>query len=97
MSYRNPAGRGRTDANQTEIVAALERVGASVVDLHGVGKGCTDLLIGFRGENYLLEVKLPSVKKLRPKQERFRNEWNGRTPVVVRSVADALGALGVQV
>ena len=47
----------RTDGNQAEVVAALQAYGASVQSLAGVGKGCPDLLVGFRGVTYLLEVK----------------------------------------
>ena len=47
----------KIDANQTEIVKALRQVGASVQSLASTGKGCPDLLVGFRGVNWLLEVK----------------------------------------
>ena len=57
----------RRDANEGEIVRALEKVGASVLRLHDI-----DLLVGFRGRNYLLEVKdgrkSPSNRPLTPQQ-----------------------------
>lgn len=42
----------RTDGNQAEIVRALRSAGATVQTLHTVGKGCPDLVVGFRGNNY---------------------------------------------
>ncbi len=45
------------DRNQPEIVAALRAAGATVEYLHAVGGGCPDLLVGYRGANYVLEVK----------------------------------------
>ena len=47
----------RPDANQSQIVAALRAAGATVTILAGVGGGCPDLLIGFRGVNLLYEIK----------------------------------------
>jgi len=35
----------RTDANQSEIVAGLRAIGATVQPLHAVGKGCPDLMV----------------------------------------------------
>lgn len=49
------------DTNEPAIVKALKAVGASVTPLNGTG--VPDLLVGFRGQTYLLEVKLPLGKK----------------------------------
>ena len=58
----------RADSNQAEIVDALRKVGASVQPIHTVGGGVPDLLVGFRGQNYLFEVKdgekAPSDRRL---------------------------------
>ena len=49
--------RGRTDNNHQEIMDYLRKtMGAQVQDLSGVGKGCPDLLVGWRGVDFLLEV-----------------------------------------
>jgi hypothetical protein len=48
--HRDKAERG--------IIDALEAVGASVEQLDG--EDIPDLLVGFRGENHLLEVKSPA-------------------------------------
>lgn len=89
----------KIDRNQPEIVAALRDVGASVEPLHRVGKGCPDLLVGFRGVNYLLEVKdgelAPSDRKLTQAQAEWHPAWRGSATVVL-SADDALKAIGVE-
>jgi len=47
----------RVDVNQAAIVRALRESGASVAVLSSVGRGLPDLLVGFQGVNFLLEVK----------------------------------------
>lgn len=83
----------RVDANQPEVVAALRQMGCSVQPLHTVGKGCVDLLVGFRGVNVLIEVKdgskPPSERKLTPDQVEWHREWNGQV-AVAESVDDAI-------
>lgn len=77
----------RLDANHQAIRDALEQAGASV------DPRCpADLLVGFRGRNYLLEVKT-SKGKLRASQETFRAGWRGHY-AVVRSVEEALTVVG---
>lgn len=83
---------GRVDQNQREIVDALITVGATVHDLSGVGGGCPDLLVGFRGENHLLELKFKRGK-LNDKQVAWHDNWRG-SAVVVRNVTEALMAIG---
>jgi len=88
----------RIDANQTQIVSALRSVGASVELLSAVGKGCPDLLVGYRNENILMEVKdgkkPPSERKLTSDQIVWHREWKG-VVTVVNSVDEALFAIGV--
>lgn len=88
----------RTDANQAEIVAALRQAGASVAPTHGLGRGFPDLAVGFRGQNFLLEVKdgmkKPSERKLTPDEERWHQGWRGQV-VTVESVPEALAAIGI--
>ena len=47
----------RTDRNQNEIIDALRKAGASVQPLHTVHDGVPDLLVGFQGRNFLMEIK----------------------------------------
>ena len=87
--------RGRkTDANQASIMAALRQVGATVVDLSAVGRGVPDLLVGFRGHTYLLEVKNKAGRnRLTADQDVFLAWWHGVPPVIVYNENDALIAI----
>lgn len=89
------------DANEAEIVAALRSVGATVTQLgqHGV----PDLLVGFRGATFLLEVKAPpgarggtkhNHAELTSAQKLWWATWSGRPPAIVRTAAEALKAIG---
>lgn len=86
----------KTDANQTEIVKALRQAGAVVQSLAAVGCGCPDLLVGFRGKNWLLEIKdgnkPPSAQALTPHQVEWHRVWQGHV-VVVNSVESAIAAI----
>jgi hypothetical protein len=93
---------GRVDIHQAEIVAALRAVGASVQVLSTVGGGCPDLMAGFRGATYCIEVKTvtgkrdPKPEPLTPDQERWHAHWRGHVAVV--STADeAFAAIGAVV
>lgn len=70
-----------SDGNQPEIVAALRAVGASVATCQAVGKGFPDLVVGYQGRNYMIEVKDPSQPKhrheLTPAQVEFHCGWRG--------------------
>jgi hypothetical protein len=89
----------RRDANEAEIIAALRAVGATVQQLSG--EDVPDLLVGFRGVDYLVEVKMPlgpkggaSDRVLSEGQATWHAAWRGRPPVVVRAVEEALAAIG---
>jgi Holliday junction resolvase len=85
------------DEQQAEIVAALRAVGASVVSLASVGKGCPDLLVGYCGRNTLLEVKDPKRRnRLTAAQVDWHRLWKGRVAVVT-TVDEAWIAVGFDV
>lgn len=52
-------------------------MGVSVLILSQVGNGAPDLLLGFRGKNYLVEIKSKNGK-LRQDQKEFIDEWRGQ-------------------
>jgi hypothetical protein len=81
----------KIDANQNAIVRTLRDMGVSVVSLASVGKGCADLVCGFRGRNYLVEIKNLDGRgdKLTPAEQRFFDEWRGQI-TVFRCVDDAV-------
>ena len=78
------------DRNQAEIVGHLRGAGATVQDLSGVGGGCPDLLVGFRGRNFLLEIKTPDPgSRLNALQNEWHMAWTGHA-AVVRTSDEAL-------
>lgn len=83
----------KTDGNQAEIVEGLRAIGCSVRPTHTAGKGFTDLVVGFRGLNFLIEIKdpkqIPSKRKLTPDQVKFHSEWRGQI-CVVETVEEAI-------
>lgn len=87
----------RVDANQAEIVAALRKAGASVWII-GLP---VDLLVGFRGQSLLMEVKTitgkrePKPSKHTQLQKDFMLDWRGGAVSTVTDVEGALRALGV--
>lgn len=87
----------KTDANQNEIVDALRSVGALVLSLAAIGKGCPDLLVSWNGVLVLMEIKdgskPPSQRKLTPMEMNFFNKWSNSPVFVVESVDDAINIL----
>ena len=82
----------QTDANQPEIVEVLRRVGAKVKPLHRVGGGCPDILVGFRGVLYLMEIKTDKGK-LNELEQKFYDTWDGYV-WIVRTPEQALKLIG---
>lgn len=84
----------KVDSNQPTIVKQLRQIpGISVAHTHIVGEGFTDLVIGYRGKNFLCEVKdpekSPSRRKLTPDEEKFHASWTGQI-AVVETITDIL-------
>ena len=76
----------KRDANEPAIVQYLEASGATVHRLSSAG--VPDLLVGYRGQTHLVEVK-GEGKKLNANQVDFVSGWKGWPVVVIRSVEDA--------
>lgn len=109
MSYAHRAAR--RDQSEPAIVDALRAAGASVTVI-GQGDGVPDLLVGFEGRNYLIEVKNPLGPQggkggggasrpcrggdgvLTGEQLAWWAAWRGSPPVIVRTPAEALAAIG---
>lgn len=79
----------RVDANQKEIVLKLRDLGCSVQILSDLGKGCPDLLCGFKGKNYLFEVKNGDKAKLTMPEQEFFDHWKGQA-CIIRSLDDVI-------
>jgi hypothetical protein len=91
---------GRRDGNHVEIREALRRVpGCEVFDTGDVGDGFPDLVVGFGGDIYLLEVKdgslPPSQRKLTAAEKKFHKKWSYFLVEVVESVEQAYEAIGL--
>lgn len=90
------------DGNHARIVAALEAVGCSVLELQlhpfaRKAKGAPDILAG-RGRRLqvLMEIKDPDGEdRLSEAQVAWHGWWRGLPVVVVRTEAEALAAVGV--
>ena len=76
--------RHRADNNQAEIVAALEEIGCTV---YKIGRP-TDLLVGYRAHNFLIECKGQRVRLTKFQKEYFP-KWRGQLRIV-KSVDDAI-------
>ena len=88
----------RIDENQNEIVKVLRKLGASVLILSSVGKGCPDILVGVSDNkghkhNILVEIKdgkkSPSQRKLTEDEQKFFDNWKGQVSVIT-SVTEAI-------
>jgi len=80
----------RTDRNQAEIVSELRKQeGISVFSTHTIGKGFPDIVVGYKGMNFLFEIKdelkTRSQTKLTEAEVKFHNEWNGQVSIVKNS------------
>jgi Holliday junction resolvase len=89
----------KIDANQDQIVTVLRAAGATVQSLAGVGKGVPDLLVGYKGQTLLMEVKngnkSPSARLLNKDQLRWHGSWLGGALAVVDGPDAALRMIGV--
>jgi hypothetical protein len=82
----------RADGNHAEIVKALTAIGATVVDLHRVGGGVPDLLVGYRRVMVLVELKRPG-KPLEPHQAEWAAAWRGSPVLVAHSAFEAIAGI----
>jgi hypothetical protein len=81
----------RTDANQEAIVKALRDAGAYV----WVISLPVDLLVGYKGHTFLVEIKTDARKRLTALQADFFENWSGSTLARVDSPEAALRMIGI--
>jgi hypothetical protein len=81
----------RVDANQEQIVSALRAAGAYVWII-GLP---VDLLVGYKGHSFLMEIKSTSKKRLTKLQADFFENWMGGTLCRVDNAESALRMIGV--
>jgi len=90
----------KVDANHAEIRDTLRKLGATVYDMSGVGRGLPDLLVTVRGKkngrgrDLWVEVKdgrkPPSGRRLTKAQAVVHAAWEGAPIVVLTSVEQAV-------
>jgi len=80
----------RVDANQDAIVQVLRNAGAYVwiISLP------VDLLVGYKGHTFLVEIKTDAKKRLTALQDDFFNNWSGSTLARIDSPEAALRMIG---
>ena len=81
----------RVDANQEQIVSALRAAGAYVWII-GLP---VDLLVGYKGHSFLMEIKTDSKKRLTKLQADFFENWMGGTLCRIDNAESALRMLKV--
>jgi len=93
MSFR----ARKVDDNQRAVVKALEAHGCRVQSLASVGNGCPDLVVGYRGRLYLLEVKNRDGRGLglTEAEAAWHQRWAGMV-AVVDGIDQALLAVGIR-
>jgi hypothetical protein len=82
----------RVDANQADIVRALRGIGASVLHCH-VLKNAFDILVGYRGRTFLMEIKATEKDKLTPGEAEFRDTWRGSPYHIVYTPEQAIAII----
>ena len=89
----------KTDLNQQPLVKSLRQVpGITVHSTAALGKGFPDLCVGYKGRNYLFEVKNPdmppSKQRLSDDEENWHSQWTGHVAIIT-TVDQALAHMGI--
>jgi hypothetical protein len=78
--------RHRKDNNQKQIVADLDAIPSVTYKDVSMVDGFVDLVVGFRGENYLFEIKNPEGRQLLTEhEERFHDYYTGTIHIVTET------------
>lgn len=87
----------KIDSNQPEIVDTLRLYpGVTVESIARMGKGKPDILVGYRGNSYMFEIKQPKKRMaLTDDEKKFRACWTGHYDVVI-SADEILYVLGIE-
>lgn len=89
-----PGWARKSDANQAEVVEQLR--GTPGVGVHVLSRfpGSLDLLVGYRGRTYWIELKDSPDYTLTAAEERILETWPGHAMIAwsVEMILDAIGA-----
>ena len=88
------------DGNQSKIVKSLRSIpGVIVATLNREKNGMPDILVGFKGRNFLFEIKdpqkPPSARALTPKEKQFHETWRGQVTIVT-TLDEILKVIGLK-
>ena len=94
-----PRRANKVDDNHSEIIAAIRAAGISVYNTSVVGQGFPDIVCGYGGRTYLVEIKdgakTPSQRRLKPQQEAFRASWLGHYQILETEAQTRLWCIAV--
>lgn len=85
----------RTDVNQRIIVETFRSMGATVIDTSSLGKGFPDLVVGYRNQTLLVEIKKDNKAKFTVQQLEFLTKWNGGTVARIENQEQAIKLLSL--
>lgn len=84
----------RVDNNQKEIVKALRQMGCSVFSTAQLGNGFPDIIVGWKGYNFLFEIKKPgsTYRSLTHDEHMFFLSWLGQVHII-RNTEEAVNTI----
>lgn len=89
------------DINHKPITELLERLFIPYIDLAPLGNGVPDLVVSIHEQLELWEIKNPDnwygKKGLNSNQAKWAKQWRGKPVRIIRSVDEALIALGMKI
>ncbi len=69
----------------------MRKIGCTVAILSSVGGGVPDLLVGYRGFNFIVEIKEKGRRyALTDDQVKFHKGWRGLAPVIIETFEEFL-------
>ena len=85
----------RVDLNHQEVVKTLRSLGASVFDASRMGQGFPDLVVGYKQQTVLVEIKSSEQKRFTNAQLKFMAEWKGSAVVRINDIDGAIRLIKV--
>ena len=90
----------KTDNNHKEILDQCRKIPQlTAFSTHTIGKGFPDIVVGYKGLNYLFEIKDPlkpkSARKLTQHESSFFCNWKGQVNVI-HTIEDIIEILQIK-